>query len=385
MKKIYSIALLICLGVSQSVSAQVSSTVDVSMFTQFYSIPPVAVVVPTVAELRFPSGGVERPGFLVLEEDTQKIIPYSFIEGYRQFKAEITAQSPAGVSASALVDESIKTSMDFFLPESGEGTAAIILETSKPIYASELQFEFAQNVTLPDTVAVTVSDEKGNAWVAVAKRKMDERTVEFPQVFGNRFEIVLTYNQMLRINNIELIENSVAKVDADTLRFVAQPDYSYRVYFNPDAEVLTPSLSHPLLQNEEDPHELSNAALIMNPLHIPADSDEDGVIDALDTCPNVHNADQEDVDKNGIGDACEDFDKDGIINSLDNCPAYPNRSQADDDGDKTGDECDDSESRLTERYAFIPWAGMGIAFMVLCALFILVGIKPNDVERQETN
>jgi len=34
-----------------------------------------------------------------------------------------------------------------------------------------------------------------------------------------------------------------------------------------------------------------------------------------------------------------------------------------------GDECDGEESRLTERYTWVPWVGMGLAALVLVGLF----------------
>ena len=37
----------------------------------------------------------------------------------------------------------------------------------------------------------------------------------------------------------------------------------------------------------------------------PKDSDHDGVPDVRDNCPDVSNADQADLDRNGIGDACQ--------------------------------------------------------------------------------
>ncbi len=58
----------------------------------------------------------------------------------------------------------------------------------------------------------------------------------------------------------------------------------------------------------------------------PADTDEDGIIDTDDNCPEDANPDQ--------GDA------DGIANESDNCPTASNADQADDDGDGVGDVCD---------------------------------------------
>ena len=72
-----------------------------------------------------------------------------------------------------------------------------------------------------------------------------------------------------------------------------------------------------------------------------SDSDDDGVPDDDDNCPNVANADQADLDGDGQGDACDsDIDGDGVGNGTDNCSRTPNPGQEDADGDGIGDECD---------------------------------------------
>ncbi|SOC79334.1 Por secretion system C-terminal sorting domain-containing protein [Salinimicrobium sediminis] len=53
------------------------------------------------------------------------------------------------------------------------------------------------------------------------------------------------------------------------------------------------------------------------------DLDEDGILNAEDNCPTTPNADQADLNENGIGDVCEDDDGDGIINYEDNCADTP--------------------------------------------------------------
>lgn len=73
------------------------------------------------------------------------------------------------------------------------------------------------------------------------------------------------------------------------------------------------------------------------------DDDEDGVINAVDNCPDEANANQSDIDGDGVGDACDplpDSDEDGVVNFLDNCIGRANLTQRDTDNDGVGDACD---------------------------------------------
>jgi hypothetical protein len=78
------------------------------------------------------------------------------------------------------------------------------------------------------------------------------------------------------------------------------------------------------------------------------DTDEDGVVDAQDNCPEVANANQANTDGDEFGDACDpdfvDADQDGVQDVEDNCPAVANPDQADADGDGIGDACEDQET-----------------------------------------
>jgi hypothetical protein len=67
------------------------------------------------------------------------------------------------------------------------------------------------------------------------------------------------------------------------------------------------------------------------------DRDSDGFTDYVDTCPNIYNLDQADLDGDGIGDVCDaDMENDGVLNASDNCPQTVNTDQADTDNDSDG-------------------------------------------------
>jgi hypothetical protein len=65
--------------------------------------------------------------------------------------------------------------------------------------------------------------------------------------------------------------------------------------------------------------------------HTVPDSDEDGIADNIDNCPQVANKDQADLNGDGWGDVCDDIDGDLIVDSEDRWPLDP-ENDYDDDG-----------------------------------------------------
>lgn len=70
------------------------------------------------------------------------------------------------------------------------------------------------------------------------------------------------------------------------------------------------------------------------------DDDNDDISDVFDNCPRRPNPEQEDSDRDGTGDACEDADIDGVPDREDICPRDADSAQLDLDGDGIGDACD---------------------------------------------
>lgn len=108
------------------------------------------------------------------------------------------------------------------------------------------------------------------------------------------------------------------------------------------------------------------------------DIDNDGIENTVDNCPNTANANQSDIDGDGVGDTCDDFndsDNDGVEDFEDNCPNTANPNQEDTDGDGVGDVCDTTVSNkvpCTNGFAGIYPCKITIFYCIyLCQLLAL--------------
>ena len=65
---------------------------------------------------------------------------------------------------------------------------------------------------------------------------------------------------------------------------------------------------------------------------------------------------------------CEDSDRDGVVNIDDNCPEVRNPAQQDEDKDGIGNTCDNVDSRFTATRPWLLWAGMAMIIIVLAGI-----------------
>jgi hypothetical protein len=386
--------LALLIGVSCFATVHAESTLDtVSAFRSMKMIAPVSVVVPTVVEVPVDISTQERGTYALYDATQEQFLPYSVHDVYTQMpvKQIVTSQGFEGgiESAELLTDKNKGTSIQYDADEHSVLTSVTFtIVTEKPIESSSFKFELDRYVELPMTVSISargVGDDTQH--VVLAEKSLDDTVVFFPKTRAGLWVVTFRYIQPLRISELALVEDSVAMSMKRGIRFLAQPNAEYVLYHDADryVEVTTPESGN--LVRDTGVLLLPSMPSVLNPAYNPlfvaqVDTDSDSIPDSLDNCPKQSNPTQEDIDGNGMGDVCDDFDRDGRTQAEDNCPNIPNSRQADTDGDGIGDVCDGEESRFTEKHAWIPWVGMGVAFTVLMILFVLVAITPKRGEVQ---
>ena len=337
-----------------------------SAYRKYKIIDNFSISVPTVLEVPFDYNFIERFNFAVLDVNEKTFEPYFFKKEVVTDQIPLTVSIP-GYNCQNMIDNNTITYTEFDLPEDSQGQIKITLTGSSPIISSSLTVLLDNHVALPSTIEIRTGSNK----IVLSRQKMTSQTVYFPRTSSDKWIITLNYGQPLRITELRLIQENVTMISSRAVRFLAQPNHLYAIYFDSDRNVSPPTGESGNLQIDTDVLRVYDAPPQDNLKYIIADGDKDGIPDIYDNCISIANPDQKDVNNNGRGDLCDDFDKDGVINIYDNCPNVPNRDQKDTDGDGIGDACDDEESRITEQHKWIPWIGIGFAALVLIVLFAL--------------
>jgi len=343
----------------------------INAYRYYKDVDNLSINVPTVVEIPFTENTTERFDFAVLNKNTNSFEPYFFKQETLINEIPVyPSTNPNTNNINWINDNNTQTYVDFPLPDDAQGHVQITLSSATPITSSALTTLLDNNVALPNSIEIRALINDQNR-IVVANKKMDQPVTYFPQTTSNRWIITFAFGQPLRISELRLRQDNTIKTSARTIRFLAQPTNSYRIYFDPDRATRVPVGEGGDLTYVNDVLSISNIQTQINQTYTFSDIDNDGVPDIRDNCISVANPDQQDVNKNGRGDVCDDFDQDGIINAKDNCPNNPNRNQIDTDSDGIGDVCDKEESRITERNTWIPWAGIGFAAVVLVVLLAL--------------
>lgn len=357
-----------------------TQAIDTAAFRTVIDVPEQDMTVPTVLEVPVPNGYVKNRQAIVQSADGT-FASALYLTNRVDIPVPITPLTNAtNNDPLALVDGRIDTTVDFAFDEHNpHNVVEIQLTGDKPFTTSELRIVLAPNVSLPRTIMIQAVMSDGTRSMIVATRPLDSTIVRFPETTADSFLITFDCAQPLRLAELELVQDTNAGW-TEAVRFLAQPHNAYKLYVDPDRGYGTVSDGGVDLSGTTGIRTVEGS-LGDNPFYKPSDTDQDGIPDERDNCVQVANPDQKDEDRNGRGDACDDFDRDGVLNAQDNCPDDPNWDQKDTDGDGIGDVCDHNEDRLTERSPWVPWVGMGIATLVLIGLFVLTlqgrsGIRP---------
>lgn len=351
---------------SQSIIPDAPS--EISAFRKYGLITP-DVKVPTVVEILFSDFPVNNNPAAVLDLTSNTIVP-----SYFSVRSEVipeTVEFKLGDRIlSKLFDNDPRTYEIFELPTSGDGSILIEAVSDKPFTTSSLTISLDENVFLPKTIQISARVYEQDR-VVLAETQLNSKTVLFPKTNAYYWFIRLSYTQPLRITELRFNQEDNIR-NVNYLRFLAQPDRSYNIYFDSEKYIYIPFAGElGNIANTQDVKVMNLDNVYESLDYRPQDSDGDGILDINDNCPYIPNTDQKDLNLNWIGDACEDFDVDGIMNDKDNCPNVANYNQADTDGDGIGDVCDPMDNRITEQYKFLPWLGIFFAASLLILLFWL--------------
>ncbi len=335
------------------------------------------VSIPTVVDIPVSEQAFRVHDAVVYEETTKQFQPYLYIEKQmlsRTMANVSTDIKPSSGVMSALVDGNGDTSVDFPVEEDRISTLEITIDFSRPMSLSGFALSLDQYVALPQLVAVSVpsTDKVSAPRIVLAQSGLSGTAVRFPEMTTSSLIIKLWYGQPLRIREMNFFEEDIPSSEERSIRFLARPGEKYTLYAYSDRGYIAPVGEVGNLRDDTDIKRSLSGKMVANPLYQPADSDGDGVIDRMDNCVRIANSDQLDENKNGRGDGCDDYDRDGVINSQDDCPSHPNRNQMDTDRDGQGDVCDSEESRMTEKYVWMPWVAIGLGIVVVGGLFVSV-------------
>lgn len=336
-----------------------------SNFKSLIEVSDLDIKVPTVIEVPLNNSLLTRAEFAVFEQRSDSFQPFYFIRNSLSNEVPSVAFSKQN-SCKKILDDDYKTYCEYKVPESGFGFVEISVEGEKEFSSSQLNLQLDRYVALPLQIEVLADGKQ-----VYKKDRMQKSTIFFPATKAKTWTINLSYNQLLRISEINFVQNEAKKYN-HSIRFLARPNTNYKIYLNPDtfADINIDTGESANLRSNIDIKKTRTFSMSSNPNFVESDIDSDGIADRVDNCVRVSNPDQTDLDKNQRGDVCDDFDKDGILNHLDNCPEQPNKLQRDEDADGIGDACDGDENRLTEKYPWLVWLAMVFSLLVIATMFV---------------
>lgn len=355
-----------------------------SDYEKYVEVSPTAITIPTVfeidvADLNGSNGAFRNDSGVYNVTDGAFEWWHLNLNKYTPTRKVTMLSSTAENPTIYMSDGNAATYTEFLFPGNGPTETTIEVAYEEEFNTDTLKLALGANVALPTSVAIYSKRRSSpEPKTVVSPTRIGGTTVRFPMESSRNWTIVLTHTQPLRIAELSFSDAGGKEMGRPTVRFLAQPGKEYRLYYDAESYryINYNGIERPDLNRNEGVVTVGLRESQENPLFREGDADGDGVVDVKDNCSQP-NPLQTDVDKNGKGDECDDFDRDGISNSVDNCASEPNQDQRDTDQDAIGDACDAEENRFTERHAWVPWAGIGFAGLVILTLFgVMLRMKP---------
>lgn len=347
-----------------------------TLFRNVIEVPPQDQAIPEPVDI--PVLSADDGNYLVVENETKQSVPFLIINNFDKpvFTVKNYPETISGQNITELNDENENTYKKIFIDQETasdlrENTEySLIIKYQKPIETGTLRTILKRNVQPAERVTIMAKNEDTGKFEYLVNNKFMSSAIYFPKTLADEFIVTYFFTEPMQIS--ELYFQPENATQNNFIRFVARPYISYTIYsdlvYNPEDNSLYRANTAPSSLQSAKNVKVLELNEITNPLFEEQDTDEDGVLDKDDNCKNIKNPDQEDVNNNKIGDACEDFDFDGIENGNDNCKDIANPLQQDDDGDGIGDHCDTEESRFIELMTFLPWVGIAIGFLTVFGL-----------------
>ncbi|MCF7844006.1 thrombospondin type 3 repeat-containing protein [Candidatus Gracilibacteria bacterium] len=363
--KIYICTVLLVSSLSVCFASDLSSYKNVRLVQELNVSQPAIVEITKLDQL----------GNYVVTNDKGDIIPQQ-PQTIRKTKlippSQVEGCTNVCVNAPALADGNEKTTFDFPLLSSGKQSGKIKIVYAKPIETSSVIFKTTSDSYTPTVFTLMIDGKR-------ILNTIQGGSARFPKMLAQNVEIEFEYSQPIRFTEVgigSLIEEEII----NTLRFVYQPKTTYMLYTNSLVRSTYPSPAINLYSKNKEAEvtlgEVYNNPQYVEDVYVEKDFDNDGILDIHDNCPSQFNSDQKDSNGNGVGDICDDYDYDGVLTYNDNCPEIENPHQEDKDRDGMGDVCDSEESRITEKYGWIPW-------VVFLGVFLAVGAMGYEVIRMK--
>lgn len=288
----------------------------------------------------------------------------------------------------------------------GEGVERIRSEGSfQPVTAPEHVFVFSfEDDVAPVELAVELASGTIDAIAVRGGPSSDslERLYRGSANGGVRAQLP---GRFVRVVEVTIVASGPIRIDAiqllnppNFLFFRAAPGKTYTLFSGgADEGLVTLFPGYDALRGAR--YDSVHVARVGEPMPVEIQDDHDGVSPASDNCPDRWNFSQDDIDADGTGDFCdpcptvaggrdgdgngrcdslEDVDGDGVPAMDDNCPDVLNRLQEDIDKDGEGDACDATDDKLW--FLRQPWWFwiVSIAGSLFIVWFIVFSLRLRD-------